>query len=119
MEFTTDFIRKQLEFDQGVTSSMRNHSSEVEHYRFIMSGYGKNVTSHNQMVLNKFDKFGIYDYTDFLFVDFYKGTPTIYLRYISDDKLTQLELPGYGTTEIIKAVLELTVLSGKIRRRRI
>ena len=91
--------------------------------RFQMSGYDigsrGSCTIHNQKVLNTFAYLGIYDYTDFLCLDFYKGSPSIAYSYWGNDKLMYSEdLNGYSTTEIIYKIFELTILSNKTKRRR-
>lgn len=93
-----------------------------DHYRFKMSGYESETgkcTLHNQFVLNKFAFLGLYDYTSYLFLDFYKGSPTLYFQYFWYEEPIKVEYNGYGTTEIIYEILKLTVLSGKGTRRRI
>lgn len=87
-----------------------------------MSGYesqkGK-CTVNNQMILNKFAHLGIYDYTNYLFLDFYKGIGTLYFQYFGDDVVHhRIELSGLGTTEIIFEIFNKTILSGKSKRRR-
>lgn len=109
-----DFIRLVL-IKEGATSL-------EDHYRFEMSGYESKTgecTLHNQLVLNKFAFLGIYDYTTFLFLDFYKGTPTLYFEYFHDTLNTQrIDYSGDSTSEIIYDILLLTVLSDKPTRRR-
>jgi hypothetical protein len=110
---TFDFIRRSLlpEGEQDLS----------KHYRFNMSGYESKTgecTVHNQFVLNKFAFLGIYDYTDFLFLDFYKGAPTLYFRYWCDDILNEVDYSGEGTTSIIYDIMMLTIFSGKSTRRR-
>ncbi|MEO6522203.1 MAG: hypothetical protein ABIN91_11030 [Mucilaginibacter sp.] len=94
-----------------------------DRYRFDMSGYETTTgecTINNMAILNKFAFLGLYDYTNFLFLDFYKGTPTLYFEYLysGDGGLNSLKFSGYTTTEIIYEVLKVTVLSGKGTRRR-
>ena len=90
--------------------------------RFDMSGYDSEpgyCTIHNLEVLNTFAKFGIYDYTEYLVVDFHKGNPRIFLCYWGEDLNYIIDdLYGLTTSEIISKVLEFTVYSGKKRRRR-
>ena len=96
-------------------------SQRKERYRFEMSGYENvtgDVTIYNQMILNKFAHLGIYDYTRFLFLDFYKGVGTLYFQYWNSDEVYEIEFPGLGTVEIIEEILKLTVYSGKQKRRR-
>lgn len=113
-EATLEFIREVLQKEGSKDGK--------DHYRFEMSGYESETgkcTLHNQMVLNKFAYLGLYDYTTYLFLDFYKGTPTLYMQYFYDPNNTIcLDLSGYGTTEIIYKILKLTVYSGKSSRRR-
>jgi len=90
--------------------------------RFEMSGYESDTgdcTVHNQKVLNVFAKFGIYDYTEYLFLDFYKGCPILYYRYWREkEHVVVNEWYGWTTSEIILEILNLTVYSGRQTRRR-
>ena len=48
-----------------------------------MSGYESKKEQSavsNFSIVNEFADLGIYDYTKYLFVGFYKGTPTLYLQ---------------------------------------
>ncbi|WMI65386.1 hypothetical protein RBH94_15140 [Aestuariibaculum sp. YM273] len=124
-EEVKDFIRQRLGFDEGVTGSMRYMKTELpekQHKRFDMSGYESKTgqcTVWNMSVLNEFADLGIYDYTTYLFLDFYKGTPTIYLQYFYENDNIEIEgLSGYGTTDLIYKIFELTIFSNKDKRRR-
>jgi hypothetical protein len=119
-----DFIRKRLSFDEGTESSIRHSETDrIQHKRFDMSGYESKTgqcTVWNTSVLNEFADLGIYDYTSYLFLDFYKGTPTLYLKYFNGNENLEFdEWGGYGTTEIIYEIFELTIFSNKGKRRRI
>lgn len=112
--------------------------------RFNMSGYdnnsggrGKrgNCVVHNQDVLNTFASFGIYEYVEYLYLDFYKGAVNIHYKYWREDLGEQFLLEannynlhsnvgrvydglgGWTTSAIIQKVLELTIHSGKKTRR--
>ena len=78
-------------------------------------------TVHNQKVLNVFAYLGLYDYTDFLFLDFYKGGSRLYFKYWNDDELYINEdfTNGHSTSEIIYEIFTLTILSNKTTRRRL
>ena len=95
-----------------------------EKLSFNMSGYDNNkkgsCTVHNQNILNTFSYLGIYDYTKFLFLDFYKGGSAIYLMYWeSDDFIFDDDFfNGYSTSEIIYEIFKLTIFSNKAKRRR-
>lgn len=120
-----NFIRSRLSFDNNVLSQLRHIDTEEmkkEHRRFEMSGYESNkgeCTLHNQSILNEFADLGIYDYTNYLFLDFYKGTPTLYMQYFMERENLEIELSGYGTTEIIYLIFEKTIFSNNGTRRRI
>lgn len=91
--------------------------------RFDMSGYESETgscTEYNQMILNKFAKFGIYDYTHYLFLDFYKGGGSLYLKYWGEKESIELidKFYGWGTSEIIAQIWIMTVGSGREKRRR-
>ena len=45
--------------------------------------------------------------------DSHNGTPTAYLKYFSENENLEYTFTGYTTTEIIFAILELTIFSGK------
>jgi len=92
--------------------------------RFNMSGYDVggvkgSCTLHNQTILNTFSHLGLYDYTYFLFLDFYKGNGTVYYYTWGERTARTLDdLGGETTSEIIYKILKLTVLSDKSTRRR-
>jgi len=91
--------------------------------KFDMSGYDNSpgqCTLLNQEILNRFACLGIYDYTDYLFLDFYKGTPRLYMKYWDNEEIIELEqeMNGWTTSEIISQIYLLTVGSGRRTRRR-
>ena len=122
------FIREVLGFEYQIKKQLRHCLDvdfDLEHYRFDMSGYDYegvgSCTIHNQMVLNKFAYLGIYDFTNYLFLDFYKGTPTLYLQYFGNPETKEIiafDFDGYGTVELIYEVFKLTIFSDKKTRRR-
>jgi hypothetical protein len=119
------FIRKRLQFNDRMylRHTLRDHDMKKEHKRFDMSGYDDNVcgdcTLHNLSILNEFADLGIYDYTDYLFLDFYKGSGTLYMQYFKDEKTPlEFDLCGYTTSEIIYFIFQKTIFSGKFKRRR-
>lgn len=91
--------------------------------RFDMIGYEfrkGDCTVHNINILNSFADLGIYDFTKFLFLDFYKGTPYIYYRYWREDETKIIDnISGAKTVEIIKKIFDITIFSGKTERRRL
>lgn len=120
-----EFIRERLAFNNDISEQLRYVNTEAfkkEHKRFDMSGYetetGK-CTVDNLAILNLFADLGIYNYTSYLFLDFYKGTPTLYLKYKCSEDNLEFDYSGYGTTDIIYEVFLKTILSNKQTRRRI
>ena len=98
-----------------------------KHISFNMSGYDDApyytngyCTSHNMDILNKFAFMGIYNHTSYLFLDFYKGTPTLNYQYLDDSKeINRCEnYTGHSTTEIIYDIFKLTIFSDSRKRRR-
>jgi len=122
-EEVMNFIRETLSFKE-LSSHIRDDSDnffQKQHLRFDMSGY-ESVTGactvNNINLLNKFAFLGIYDYTEYLFLDFYKGIPRLYLKYWNDINIEIDEWSGLGTTEIIYKIFELTIFTDKTKRRR-
>ncbi len=119
-----EFIRKRLSFDDDIQGRLRYVDKELfskEHKRFEMSGYEVKTgecTKNNLEILNVFADIGIYDYTSYLFLDFYKGIGTLYFQYFSESENHKLEFGGSGTTEIIYAIFQKTIFSNKATRRR-
>jgi len=117
-------IRERLKFSKKLLESIRSldmDNWENEHKRFDMSGYESETgecTLWNMSILNEFADLGIYDYTHYLFLDFYKGTPTLYLKYFNTDENIEFDLTGYGTTEIIHEVFNWTIFTNRLTRRR-
>ena len=118
------FIRQRLAFSDELKRQLKHVSEDEfgkEHRRFEMSGCENTTgwcTVFNTAILNEFASLGIYDYTSYLFLDFDKGTPTVYLKYFSENENLEYDLNGYSTTEIIFTIFELTIFSGKPKRDR-
>lgn len=121
-----NFIRERLSLTH-ITNMwhLRNVSVDdfkKEHLRFEMSGYESNTgecTLHNQMIVNKFADLGIYDYTHYLVLDFYKGSGTIYLKYWYDKEIIEDDVNAFTTSEIIYRIFELTIFTNRDDRKRI
>lgn len=90
------------------------------HIRFAMSGYGisPSATEINMNILFLFAKFGIFDYTNYLFLDFHKGRATLYFAYWNDTVNHEVDLTGLTTCEIVEQVFKHTVYSDRPQRRR-
>jgi hypothetical protein len=108
-EDVQDFIR-------GIRSSNELGSFDFSGYESITGV----CTLGNMKILNAFAFLGIYDYTEFLFLDFYKGIPRLYFKYWCDEKYQNHEddLIGSSTSEIIYKIFEITIFTDKQKRRR-
>jgi hypothetical protein len=99
--------------------------------RFEMSGYDKYSTGrqrnmgdrgscvvHNTELLNRFAKYGIYEHTNFLYLDFYKGGPELWFSYWGERKVILVDdMSGFTTVDMIARIFDLTVYSNKNKRR--
>jgi len=105
-----NFIRQRLSFSKELQEQFRHVNKDdlaKEHRRFEMSGNESKTgqcTIFNTAILNEFADLGIYDYTSYLFLDFHNGTPTVYLKYFSENENLEYTFTGYTTTEIIFAI---------------
>jgi hypothetical protein len=114
---------KSIPFDESKFGLKSRHEREGRdfHIRFEMSGYNfdeLNASEINTNILLLFAKFGIYDYSDFLYLDFYKGTGTLYYKIKWNHDLIEVDYDGYTTCEIIEDIFKRTVYSGRYPRRR-
>lgn len=108
-----DFIRERLKFGGDIESQLSYVDKEVfkkEHRRFEMSG-GEENAEHNLAIVNEFADLGIYDYTNYLFVDFYKGSVVLRMQYINNNEELVFNLSSLGTRAIIYEIFEKTILS--------
>lgn len=118
------FIRKRLAFSENLVIQLTHTSTEnldKEHRRFNMSGYESQsggCTLHNMAIVNVFADIGIYDYTDYLFLDFHKGHGILYFKYCNDNQNYEIPLAGYKTVEIIHEIFNKTIFSDRKKRRR-
>jgi hypothetical protein len=119
-----EFIKTTLAFDDQLAEQLRyvkQDDFKKEHRRFKMSGYESvtgQCTVSNMSIVNEFAHLGIYDYTSYLFLDFYKGKPTLYLKYFYEEENLEFDFWSLGTVEIIYEIFKLTIFSGKGTRRR-
>ena len=119
-----EYIKERLSFGKDIESQLKYTDKEIfkkEHFRFDMSGYESQMgkcTLHNLEIINKFAGLGIYEYTSYLFLDFYKGDGTLYLKYFYENENLEFEFGGSTTCEIIYEIFTKTILSNKKSRRR-
>jgi hypothetical protein len=90
-------------------------------FRFEMSGYESTTgacTLLNLSIISRFAYLGIYDYSHVLWLDFYKGTPSLYMYDYNGALICHKTFSGYTTSEIIYEVFKETIFSNKTKRRR-
>jgi len=106
------FIRERLSLNKYIENLRHVNVDDFkkEHLRFNMTGYD---IPHNLMVLNMFADIGIYGYTSYLFLSFYKGNGTLYLKYFYEDIGQEFDFSEYGTVEIIFQIFQKTICSNK------
>lgn len=133
------FIRERLSIKNNIEWMRFNYFrlSESRHgLGFEMSGYDngddcKNNNLHgtceiyNRHLLDIFSDIGIYDYTKFLDLDFYKGSGFLHYKLFYDYKYNEpfnvhkiIDFGNESTSTIIFNILKLTVLSDNEERRR-
>lgn len=116
-----NFIRWRLQTEKGKIKLDWNEEIE-EHKKFDFSGYDANecgdVTIHNLSIINEFSDLMIYDYTEYLWVDFYKGNGVLYLKYFQEIDNLEFDLGGLSTSDIIYKIFEKTIFTDKRIRRR-
>ena len=95
---------------------------EDTHLRFDMSGYG-DARKLNQDILALFEDYGIYDSTQYLYLDTHKGIVSLFYHMWennNDEKRTgYMDLSGMGTRDILEIILTKFVIdyNGQFRRR--
>lgn len=94
-------------------------NDEVLRFKITENHYENHIV-HNMNVLNKFAYLGIYNYTKYLFLDFYEGYAKVYFQYFFEDKPKEIKFDCFSyneeitnTDEIIYKIFELTILSDK------
>ena len=110
-------IDSDLVFSKGLSFNMSGYDTGAAKYH-ITDTKLCHITNTN--ILHRFAYLGIYDYTDFLVLDFYKGCPRLYFKYFgcNDYYFDEDEMNGWTTSEIIYRIFEFTLLSENGRRRR-
>ena len=117
-----NFIRQRLSFSKELQEQFRHVNKDdlaKEHRRFEMSGNESKTgqcTIFNTAILNEFADLGIYDYTSYLFLDFHNGTPTVYLKYFSENENLEYSFTGYTTTEITDYLLRKAQKKSQLKK---
>jgi hypothetical protein len=110
-----DFIRQRR--------TITKEDFSIEKLRFDFDARDTKGTIHNMNILNLFADLGIYDYTNYLFLNSRKGNFTLYMFYWSHESIRNAEpedmhlifdeYGGWSTSEIIYDVFEKTIFSNE------
>lgn len=110
------FIRQKLSF-KDMEDDIRYLDKELlkkEHKRFDMSGCQESpwkCVVKNQNILLEFAYLGIYDAMDYLFLNTWKGSVTLFYKdSIHNAKHEEVSLSGLGTVDIIYEIFKRTIL---------
>ena len=89
---------------------------------FEMSGYDSkkpgDCHKYNQYILSLFSDLDLARNMKLMYLDFYKGIGTFQYIYWNDDKLQEVSLAGYTTTEIIYIIIKICIIDNPASRRR-
>ena len=89
---------------------------------FEMSGYDSkkpgDCHKYNQYILSLFSDLDLARNMKLMYLDFYKGIGTFQYIYWNDDKLQEVSLAGYTTTEIIYIIIKICIIDNPATRRR-
>lgn len=120
VEDIRDYIRQMLCYDRELIHyGLHKHF----HRRFDMSGYNTegrvSCSVLNMEIVNTFQHLGIYDYTRYLTIDYVKGGGDLFYQfYYGRDEQIVEDVTTMGTVSVIQRIFELTILSGRQKRRR-
>ena len=117
-----------LSYIRGILDAGRRVRFEMSGYNYESAGSGFNlekdicVSVYNQRIIDRFAFLGIYDYFQFLHIDFYKGTGELYFRFFDRSyhggNCEEEEFGGWSSAYIIYYIFEISILSNHNRRRR-
>ncbi len=108
-----DFIRQRR--------TITKEDGSIEKLSFDFDARDTKGTIDNMNILNLFADLGIYDYTNYLFLNSRKGNFMLYMLYWADEAVFHHEnghlifdeYGGWTTSEIIYDVFEKTIFSDK------
>jgi hypothetical protein len=111
-----DFIRQRR--------TITKEDGSIEKLRFDFDARNTKETLHNMNILNLFADLGIYDTTNYLFLNSRKGNFMLYMLYWADEAVFHHEnghlifdeYGGWTTSEIIYDVFEKTIFSDKPKK---
>lgn len=121
-------IESEEHLKEIIIDFLENALSENERYDFIRYRLDKDNLGRFDMawsespcrninIINAFADLGIYDYTSFLYLDFYKGSGFLYYKYFREERVNLFDsFGGWKTVEIIDYIFSITIFSNKKKR---
>ena len=120
------WIRDVLDLNKNVEVLRSGDDFRISNSRpglsFNMSGYDSKKAGdchkYNQYILSLFSDLDLARNMKLMYLDFYKGAGTFQYIYWNDDKLQEVSLAGYTTTEIIYIIIKICIIDNPASRRR-
>jgi hypothetical protein len=121
-----NLIRDTLDLNKNVEVLRSGDAFHISNSRpglsFNMSGYDSKKAGdchkYNQYILSLFSDLDLARNMKLMYLDFYKGIGTFQYIYWNDDKLQEVSLAGYTTTEIIYTLIKICIIDNPASRRR-
>ena len=120
------WVRDALDLNKNVEVLRSGDAFHISNSRpglsFNMSGYDSKKAGdchkYNQYILSLFSDLDLARNMKLMYLDFYKGIGTFQYIYWNDDKLQEVSLAGYTTTEIIYIIIKICIIDNPATRRR-
>ena len=120
------WVRDTLDLNKNVEVLRSGDAFHISNSRpglsFNMSGYDSKKAGdchkYNQYILSLFSDLDLARNMKLMYLDFYKGIGTFQYIYWNDDKLQEVSLAGYTTTEIIYIIIKICIIDNPASRRR-
>jgi hypothetical protein len=120
------WVRDALDLNKNVEVLRSGDAFHISNSRpglsFNMSGYDSKKAGdchkYNQYILSLFSDLDLARNMKLMYLDFYKGIGTFQYIYWNDDKLQEVSLAGYTTTEIIYIIIKICIIDNPASRRR-
>lgn len=121
-----NLIRDTLDLNKNVKALRSGSDFRISDSRpglsFNMSGYDSykagGCHKYNQYILNLFSDLDLARNMKLMYLDFYKGDGTFQYIYWNDNKLQEVSLGGFTTTEIIYIIIKICIIDNPASRRR-
>ena len=120
------WVRDTLDLNKNVEVLRSGDDFHISNSRpglsFNMSGYDSKKAGdchkYNQYILSLFSDLDLARNMKLMYLDFYKGNGTFQYIYWNDNKLQEVSLGGFTTTEIIYIIIKICIIDNPASRRR-